>query len=118
MDCSGICINDEMWTADWWWQTEADLLYCQRYCILWDLHYIWETKSVGESMSERSCKREHVRECMLERAGERQCVREIVSQMTCQRESVRVNVSVVLATVQFWDRFYYSCSKKTLNCPV
>jgi hypothetical protein len=95
MDSSGERIYAEMWTADWWWQTQASFLvlserlFLVRFSLcLGELEC--QREHVREIMSERSCQRDHVREIMSERACQRDRVRENVSERTCQRACQRV----------------------------
>jgi len=72
-------------------------MYRQRDCILPDIHSVWVSWSVRESiseiMSERVYQRTHVRESMSDRVCQRDCFTEIVSERLCQRDGVREIVS-------------------------
>jgi len=90
MDYSGERICAEMWTADWWWKTQASFLvlserlFLVRFSLcLGELEC--QREHVREIMSERSCQRDHVREIMSERACQRDRVSENVAERTCQR---------------------------------
>jgi len=98
MDSSGEHIYTEIWTANWWWKTQANFLLSPErlFLIRFSLclgELECQRDHVREFMSERSCHRDRVRErvseCVREHLREcfRECIREGVRERSRERQS-------------------------------
>jgi len=102
MDSNSEYIYAELWTAEWWWKTQASFLVvseraCERECVKGTMSERTSQRA-SESDFQRERAREHVRERGRERVRERQS--QIVRNCVSEFHWVRVgSVSRVSAPV-------------------